>query len=106
MKIDGEVVKEIAVTGIPTIPGPVASETPLVVESRRHRRLYKPGSVIGEEWTKLDDGVWLPKHVHFKIQERMWLELPNEDSSSSWREVGDCTYSGYKKFRVKTTILP
>jgi hypothetical protein len=47
----------------------------------------------------------LPKHTHAKIQERIWLELPRADSSP-WREVRDCTYSGYKKFRVKATIVP
>jgi hypothetical protein len=105
VKIEGEVVKDIVVTGIPTLPGPMANETPMVFESQRIRRLYKPGSIIGEEWTRLDDGAWLPKHAHAKVQERIWLELP-EANSSPWREVRDCTYSGYKKFRVKTTILP
>lgn len=105
VKVEAEVVKEIVVTGIPTIPGPVANETPMVFESQRIRRLYKPGSVINEEWTRLDDGAWLPKHTYAKVQERIWLELPRADSSP-WREVRDCTYSGYKKFRVKTTILP
>jgi hypothetical protein len=106
VKIEAVVVREIVVTGVPTIHDPIANETPLVIESQQHRRLYKAGSVIGEEWTKLDDGAWLPKHVHSKIQERIWLDLPNEDSSSPWREVRDCIYSGYKKFRVKATILP
>jgi hypothetical protein len=105
VKIEGEVVKEIVVTGIPTAPGPMENETPPVFESQRIRYLYKPGSLIGEEWTKLDDGVWLPKHVHAKIQERIWLGFPNANSSP-WREVSDCTYSGYKKFRVKATIVP
>ena len=58
-----------------------------------------------EEWAKLGDGVWLPKRVHAKIQERIWLDLPNANSSTL-REVSDCTYSGYKKFRVKATIVP
>jgi hypothetical protein len=104
VKIEGEVIKEIVVTGIPTIPDP-GKEQPTVVESQRYQHLYKPGSVIGQEWTKLDDGAWLPKHVYSKIQERMWLELPKADSSP-WRDVRDCTYSGYKKFRVKATIVP
>ena len=105
VRIVGEVVKEIVVTGVPMISDPTGDEKPPVVESQRHRRLYKPGSTIDEEWTKLDDGAWLPKHVYSKIQERIWLELPKEDSSP-WREVRDCTYSGYKKFHVKTTIVP
>ena len=105
VKIEGEVIKEIVVTGVPTAPDPIANETPLVIESQQHRRLYKAGSVISEEWTRLDDGAWLPKHAHAKVQERIWLELPKENSSP-WREVRDCTYSGYKKFRVKTTIRP
>jgi hypothetical protein len=105
VKVEGEIIKEIVVTGIPTALDPLTDKTPLVFDSQRHRRLYKPGSVIGEEWTKLDDGAWLPKHVHFKVQERVWLDLPNT-RSSSWREVSDCTYSGYKKFRVNSTIVP
>lgn len=105
VKIEGEVVKEIVVTSMPTVPDLMVNEAPQVLDSQRSRRLYKPGSVIGEEWTKLDDGDWLPKHVHSKFQERIWLELPNTNSSR-WREVGDCTYSGYKKFRVKATIVP
>lgn len=105
VKIESEVVKEIMVTNIPTAQGANANETPMVFESQRSRRLYKPGSIIGEEWTRLDDGAWLPKYSHAKIQERMWLQLPKADSSP-WLEVRDCTYSGYKKFRVKTTIVP
>jgi hypothetical protein len=105
VKIEGEVVKEIVVTDVPTAPDPIENETPLVIESQQHRRLYKAGSVIGEEWTRLDDGAWLPKHVHYKIQERIWLDFPNANSSH-WREESDCTYSGYKKYRVKATIRP
>ncbi|HLK09699.1 MAG TPA: hypothetical protein VKV30_17235 [Candidatus Angelobacter sp.] len=103
VKIEGEVVKEIVATGVPTFRDPIENETP-VFESQRSRYLYEPGSLIGEEWTRLGDGVWLPKHVHAKIQERIWLDLPNANSSR-WREVSDCTYSGYKKFRVKATIV-
>jgi|ERR1041385_1498312 hypothetical protein len=105
VKIEGEVVKEIVVTGIPTVPGPIANETPMVFESQQIRRLYKPGSIISEEWTRLDESAWLPKHAHANIQERIWLELPKANSSP-WRDVRDCTYSGYKKFRVKATIVP
>ena len=105
VKIEGEVVKEIVVSGVPTVRDPMENETPPVFESQQSRYLYKPGSFIGEEWTKLGDGVWLPKHVHAKIQERIWLDLPSANSSP-WREVSDCIYSGYKKFRVKATIVP
>jgi hypothetical protein len=105
VKIEAVVVREIVVTGVPTVLGPIANETPPVIKPQQQRFLYKEGSVIGEEWTRLDDGAWLPKHTYAKVQERIWLELPKADSSP-WREVRDCTYSGYKKFRVKTTILP
>ncbi|HEX3091031.1 MAG TPA: hypothetical protein VHW72_00335 [Candidatus Angelobacter sp.] len=105
VKIEATVVRELVVTGVPTVLGPIANETLLVIEPQQQRFLYKAGSVIGEEWTRLDDGAWLPKHTHAKIQERIWLELPRADSSP-WREVRDCTYSGYKKFRVKATIVP
>jgi hypothetical protein len=84
---------------------PIANETLLVTEPQQQRFLYKAGSVIGEEWTRLDDGAWLPKHTYAKIQERIWLEIPRADSSQ-WREVRDCTYSSYKKFHVKSTIVP
>lgn len=105
VKIEATVVRELVVTGVPAILNPIANEMPLVIEPQQQRSLYKAGSVIGEEWTRLDDGAWLPKHTYAKIQKRIWLELPKADSSP-WREVRDCTYSGYKKFRVKTTILP
>jgi len=105
VKIEGEVIKEIVVTSIPTVDGSMANETPMVFESQRSRRLYKPGSTIGEEWTRLDDGAWLPKHAHANVQERIWLELPKANSSP-WRDIRDCTYSGYRKFRVKATIVP
>jgi hypothetical protein len=106
VKLEAEVVRDIVMTGIPTIAGPVVNETPLVSESQRMRFLGKPGSIIRLEWTKLDDGAWLPKHAYSKMQERIWLDFPNSDSSSRWREERDWTYSSYKKFRVKATIVP
>jgi len=106
VKVEGEVVRDVVVTGIPTIAGPIVNETPQVFESQRMRFLGKPGSIIRMEWTKLDDGAWLPKHAYSNIQERIWLDLPNADSSSRWREERDWTYSNYKKFRVKATIVP
>jgi len=105
VKVEGEVLRDIVVTDIPTIAGPIENETPVVVESQRMRFLVKPGTVIRMEWTRLDDGAWLPKHAYSKM-ERIWLEFPHAHSSSRWREVRDCTYSNYKKFRVKTTIVP
>jgi hypothetical protein len=106
VKLEAVVVRDIVMTDIPTITGPFVNETPLVSESQQVRFLDKPGGIIRVEWTKLDDGAWLPKHFYSKMQERIWLDLPNSDSSSLWRKERDWTYSNYKKFRVKATIVP
>jgi hypothetical protein len=61
---------------------------------------------VSTEWTKLSDGAWLPKHSQWKTERRIWLDLPNSDASSDLLESANWTYSSYKKFRVKTTIMP
>ncbi len=106
VKIETEVVKDLVVTDALTTSVPTVDEAPQVPENRQLRFLYKPGATVSREWTKLSDGAWLPKHVQWKAERRIWLDLPDSDASSDWLESADWTYSDYKKFRVKTTILP
>jgi hypothetical protein len=106
VKVEAVIIKDIVETNIPTMSYPIVNDTPEVYESKKLRRLYKPGTRMSEEWTRLSEGVWLPKHVWWKGGVRFWWQLPNSNSSFDWRECHDWTYSDYKRFRVKSTILP
>jgi hypothetical protein len=61
-------------------------------------RLHK-GSNIQIEQTRVNDEVWLPKHVALKLDARIAL-LKGLNISE------DVTYRDYKKFRAETKILP
>jgi hypothetical protein len=106
VKIEAEVVKDLLVKDTEAVSGPMVDQTPSGDESKQRQYLYKRGATLSTEWTKLSDGAWLPKHRQWKAEKRVWLELPNSGSSSDWLESADWTYSGYKKFRIKTTIVP
>jgi hypothetical protein len=58
----------------------------------------QPGSRVLIEQTRVNDDVWLPQHVHVKIDARVAL-------LKSFRGDIDVAYSDYKKFRVDTRIL-
>jgi hypothetical protein len=106
VKIEGEIVKDVMVTDIPTISSPIVNDAAVVTESKQIRFLYKPGATMSMEWTKLSDGAWLPKRKQWRAKERIWLGLPNSNSSTNWLDWSDWIYSDYEKFRVKSTILP
>ena len=61
-------------------------------------RIHK-GSRIVIEQTRVNDEVWLPKHVALKLDARIAL-LKNFDVEE------DLTYNDYKKFRAATKIVP
>jgi hypothetical protein len=61
-------------------------------------RLHK-GSNIQIELLRVNDEVWLPKHVSLKLDARIALFKGLNLSE-------DATYSDYKKFRTGTKILP
>jgi actin-related protein len=61
-------------------------------------RLHK-GSNIQVEQTRVNDEVWLPKHVTLKIDARVAL-IKGMNMSQ------DVTYRDYKKFRTETKIVP
>jgi hypothetical protein len=106
VKIDGEIVRDVMVTDIPIISDPIANGAAVVSESKQIQFLYKRGTTMSMEWTKFSDGAWLPKRTRSRAKYRLWLGLPNSNSSSDWLDWHDWTYSDYKKFRVKSTILP
>jgi hypothetical protein len=58
-----------------------------------------PGSYVSLKQTRINDEVWLPRHVNVKIEARVAL-LKN------FKEDIDVAYSDYKKVRVHTRILP
>lgn len=106
VKVEAAIIRDIVVTDIPTMSYPIVNDTPEVYESKKNRLLYKPGTTTSAEWTRLSEGVWLPTHVRWKGGERIWWQLPNSNSFFDFRESRDCTYSDYKRFRVKSTIFP
>jgi hypothetical protein len=111
VKIEGGIVRDVMVTDIPTISDPTFSyptfNNPSVVsEPMQIQFLYKRGTTMTMEWTKLSDGAWLPKRTRSRGKYRLWLGLPNSTSYSDWLDSGDWTYYDYKKFRVNSTILP
>jgi hypothetical protein len=59
----------------------------------------RPGSRVLIEETRVNDDVWLPRHVNLKIDARVAL-LKN------FKEDIDVAYWDYKKFRVDAKILP
>jgi hypothetical protein len=61
-------------------------------------RLHK-GSKVVVEATRVNDEVWLPKHVALKLDAKVAL-IKNLDYDI------DVTYRDYKKFRADTKILP
>jgi hypothetical protein len=105
VKIEGEIVKDFMVTETPTISYPNVNAAAVVSESKQTQVLYKRGTTILVEWTKLSDGAWLPKRMRSRVKYR-WRERPNSNFSSNWLDWFDWTYSDYKKFRVNSTILP
>ena len=67
-----------------------------------------PGSVLVEEWTKINHEAWLPKSIHMKITRETVLDLSLQPGSVplSFAEEWIWTYSNYKKFRVDTHVVP
>ncbi len=61
-------------------------------------RLHK-GSNIQIEQTRVNDEVWLPRHVALKLDARLAL-------LKGLNMAEDVTYRDYKKFRTDTKILP
>jgi hypothetical protein len=61
-------------------------------------RLHK-GSNIQIELTRVNDEVWLPKHVALKLDARVAL-------LKSLNIAEDVTFRDYKKFRTETRITP
>jgi hypothetical protein len=60
-------------------------------------RIHK-GTRIMLEQTRVNDEVWLPRHVTFKLDARVAL-------LKEYRMDGEQTYSDYKKFRTSTRIV-
>jgi hypothetical protein len=58
-----------------------------------------PGSCVSLKKTRINDEVWLPRHVNVKIEARVAL-LRN------FKEDIEVAYSDYKKVKVNTRILP
>ncbi len=61
-------------------------------------RLHK-GSNIQIEQTRVNDEVWLPRHIALKLEARLAL-------LKGLNMAEDVTYRDYKKFRTDTKILP
>jgi hypothetical protein len=61
-------------------------------------RLHK-GSNIQIELTRVNDEVWLPKHVALKLDARVAL-------LKGLNMAEDVTYRDYKKFHINSTIVP
>ena len=60
---------------------------------------FHKGSNIQIEQTRVNDEVWLPKHVALKIDARVLL-------LKGFNIAEDVTYRDYKKFRTDTKITP
>ncbi len=59
---------------------------------------YEKDSVVSYQWKKVNDEVWLPSGSTFKGKVRyMMRDVPAE---------AIYTYSGYKKYRVDTKVVP
>jgi hypothetical protein len=103
VKVEGELLRDIVESEIPAISSLTDDDTMRVTKSS-WSRLYKAGSIVSLEWTKVGPNVWLPKHIYSKAQERWWTN--DATSAGIWRDERDWTYSNYKRFGVTTTIAP
>ncbi len=71
------------------------------------REIYQPGTVITQEWWKVNDEVWLPKSFSVKGTLQSVAEPAiTFDRSKPWPVDITSTYYDYKKFRVDTHVLP
>ncbi len=80
--------------------------------------LYQPGTVITEEWTKINDEVWLPRSLSVKgaFQYRNAdtpnvpvMLVPDPSSMNFYQSLAvesQTIYSDYKKFRVSSHVIP
>lgn len=72
---------------------------------------YSRGTTLTEEWTKIDNAVWLPKRLYIKGKE-IWEHTvvfetgQTTQSSPAIPVTHEITYLRYQKFHVNTRILP
>jgi len=87
---------------------PLNPESPQISESGKSKMTYLRGNVFIIQWKKIGDGVWLPQKSYSKGQARVAREEADGQALPIFfieSEI-ETTYSGYKKFVVKTRITP
>ncbi len=67
------------------------------------RLIYEHGTVISEQWKKLNNEVWLPSTFSVKGK---WHLTTAYGAGNSVRCDGERTYYDYQRFRVDSHILP
>jgi len=87
---------------------PLNSENPQISESGMSRMTYLRGNVFIIQWTKIADGVWLPQKSYSKGKARVARQMADGQALPIFfiNSDAETTYSGYKKFVVKTRITP
>lgn len=76
--------------------------------AREIRGEYQPGTFMAMEWSKIQDGVWLPSWFHEKLKEDAILDASPTPKTIPIRTPYEMEwmFSNYKKFHVDTRILP
>ena len=91
-----------------TLAYPVTPEDPQISESGKSHVTYVRGSVFIIQWTKVNGEAWLPEASYSKGKTTVVFEKPTGELSprQEFRRDLETTYSDYKKFRVKSQIIP
>lgn len=91
-----------------TIAYPVTPEDPQISESGKGHITYPRGSVFMIQWTKVNGEAWLPQTSYSKFKATVVFERPAGELTprQEFRRDLETTYSDYKKFRVKSRIIP
>jgi hypothetical protein len=87
---------------------PLAPQNPQISESGTLRATHARGGLFTIQWTKLNDEIWLPQKSQSRGRSELAIERLDGEVThyKNVRHEIETTYSDYKKFRVKTRIVP
>ena len=102
VQAQGEVIAEGMVYHPNVIALPEQSSDKLVESLMSNTLSYLPGTVLTEEWTKINGELWLPSRIHIKGH----ISFNNATKPAGLPMENEVVYSGYEKFHVSTHITP
>jgi hypothetical protein len=87
---------------------PIEPEKPQIFETGSRHITYARGNVFDIQWTKVNGEVWLPQRTYSHGKGRVTFDRSTGEISPphDFQRDMETTYSEYKKFRVKSRIVP